>query len=57
MEEPQFKWRVRCDIRQAIDVPQPSAGVMPSLYLELGWSLYPQAQPEDFNKVMSNLVE
>lgn len=27
------------------------------MYIELGWSLYEQSQPEDFNKIMSNLVE
>lgn len=57
VEEPQFKWRVRVDLRQAIDVPQISNDILPSLYVELGWSLYEQSQPEDFNKIMSNLVE
>jgi len=38
-------------------VPQISNDILPSLYVELGWSLYEQSQPEDFNKIMSNLVE
>ena len=57
LEEPQFKWRIRVDIRQAIDVPYSSPGILPSMYVELGWSLYDQSQPEDFNRIMSNLVE
>lgn len=57
LEEPHFKWRVRVDIRQGIDVPQPAPGIMPSLYVELGWSLYEKSQPEDFNKILSNLIE
>ena len=40
VEEPQFKWRIRADLRQAIDVPQISSDILPSMYVELGWSLY-----------------
>ena len=40
LEEPHFKWRIRADLRQAIDVPQNSPGIAPSMYVELGWSLY-----------------
>jgi hypothetical protein len=45
------------DLRQAIDVPQSTPGILPSMYVELGWSLYEQSQPEEFNKILSNLVE
>ena len=38
-------------------MPQPAPGIMPSLYVELGWSLYEKSQPEDFNKILSNLIE
>jgi hypothetical protein len=41
-EEPLFKWRVRVDLRAALDFPlnRTSSGGLPSAYCELGWSLY-----------------
>jgi len=41
-EEPNFKWRVRVDLRAALDFPlnRTSSGGLPSPYCELGWSLY-----------------
>ena len=57
LEDPNFKWRVRCDLRQAINVPQAQPNVLPCIFVELGWSLYEENQPEDFNKILSNLIE
>ena len=41
-EEPNFKWRIRVDLRAAVDFPlnRNSSGGLPSAYAELGWSLY-----------------
>lgn len=41
-EEPNFKWRIRVDLRAALDFPlnRASSGGLPSAYCELGWSLY-----------------
>jgi len=66
-EEPNFKWRVRVDLRCALDVPipnQPSGGLpegtegtLPSVYAEVGWSLYENAEPDEFNRVLSVMCE
>jgi hypothetical protein len=62
-EEPNFKWRVRVDLRCALDVPIPPPGgglpegTMPSTYAEIGWSLYENAEPDEFNKVLSVMCE
>ncbi len=41
-EDPNYKWRVRVDLRAALDFPlnRTSSGGLPSPYCELGWSLY-----------------
>ena len=57
LEDPKFKWRVRCDLRQAYNLNSVDPNVPPSTYVELGWSQYEKSTPEDFNKVLSNLVE
>ena len=41
-EEPNFKWRLRVDLRACLDFPlnRSAPGGLPSAYCELGWSLY-----------------
>ena len=56
-EEPNFKWRVRVDLRCALDAPLSAPEVMPSCYAEVGWSLYENAEPDEYNKVMSVMCE
>lgn len=56
-EEPNFKWRMRVDLRCALDVPQSNPDVLPSCYAEVGWSLYETAEPDDYNRVMSVMAE
>jgi hypothetical protein len=56
-EEPNFKWRMRIDLRCALDVPNSPDGQAPSCYGEFGWSLYENAEPDEFNRVMSVLAE
>lgn len=56
-EEPNFKWRVRVDLRCALDVPAGPDGSMPSMYAEIGWSLYEGAEPDEFNRVLSVMCE
>jgi hypothetical protein len=57
-EEPNFKWRIRVDFRAAVDFPlNRTSGGLPSAYIELGWSLYEQTEPDEYTKVMSALVE
>jgi hypothetical protein len=58
-EEPNFKWRVRVDLRCALDAPlnRTTQNGLPSCYAEFGWSLYEHTHPDEFNKMMSNVVE
>jgi hypothetical protein len=58
-EEPNFKWRVRVDLRCALDAPlnRTTQNGLPSCYAEFGWSLYEHTDPDEFNKIMSVLVE
>lgn len=41
-ENPNFKWRIRIDLRAALDFPlnRTTPGGLPSSYVEYGWSLY-----------------
>ena len=57
LEDPKFKWRVRVDLRQAYNLPHADPNIPPSTYVELSWSQYAESQAEDFNKILSNLVE
>ena len=58
-EDVNFKWRVRFDIRAAIDYPlnRVTTGGLPSPYVEVGWSMYEQTEPDEYTKIMSVLVE
>ena len=58
-EDMNFKWRIRSDIRAAIDFPlnRTTEGGLPSCYVEIGWSLYEQTEPDEYTKIMSVLVE
>ena len=58
-EDSNFKWRIRADIRAAIDFPlnRVTPGGLPSWYVEIGWSLYEQTEPDEYTKIMSVLVE
>lgn len=56
-EDPNFKWRVRVDLRCGLDVPDSPDGSAPSCYAEVGWSLYEEAEPDDYNRMMSVLAE
>lgn len=58
-EDSNFKWRIRADIRAAIDFPlnRVTPGGLPSCYVELGWSMYEQTEPDEYTKIMSVLVE
>jgi len=57
VEQPYFKWRVRVDLRQIINLPMSGPETAPSTFVELGWSLYDNSEPADSNKVMSVLIE
>ena len=57
VEQPYYKWRVRTDIRQIVNLPMSTPDQAPSTYIELGWSLYDNSEPADGNKVMSVMVE
>lgn len=57
VEQPNFKWRMRVDIREGLNFPMSNIDVQPSTYCELGWSLYENTMPDEHNKVLSVLVE
>ena len=57
VEQPYYKWRVRADLRQIINLPMSGPDTAPSTYIELGWSLYDNSEPADNNKVMSVMIE
>jgi len=57
LEQANFKWRMRVDLRECMDIPMSNIDVQPSTYIELGWSLYENTQPDEHNKVLSALVE
>jgi hypothetical protein len=58
-EDPNFKWRVRADIRCALDVPSnPNApDGQPSCYAEIGWSLYDSVEPDSEHRLLSVMCE
>ena len=58
-EDPSFKWRVRVDLRAAIDAPlnRTPPGGLPSCYCEFGWSLYENTEPDEYTRIMSVLIE
>ncbi|EAR89988.1 C2 domain protein (macronuclear) [Tetrahymena thermophila SB210] len=55
----EFSWRVRVDIRSATDLPlnrvNPSG--LPTTFVEVGWTLYDNASPDDFGLYLTNFVE
>ena len=57
LEHPDFKWRLRCDLRQGLNIPSDRPDGQPSAYVEMGWKHHPTPPLEDGKKVMSNLVE
>lgn len=57
VEEPDFKWRVRADLKQALNIPQDRMDTEPSTYVELGWKEHPSQVVEHGNKVFSVLIE
>lgn len=57
VEEPDFKWRVRADLKQALNIPQDRMDAEPSTYVELGWKDHPSQIVEHGNKVFSVLIE
>ena len=67
-EEPNFKWRVRVQLRCALDAPlnRTTQQGLPSCFggklrllslVEFGWSLYEHTDPDEYSKIMSVLVE
>ena len=56
-EKPAFKWRMRADLRQGMNIPMSGADVQPATYIELGWSLYENTLPDENTKQYSVLVE
>ena len=48
---------MRIDLRCALDVPDSPDGQPPSCFGEFGWSLYENAEPDEFNRVMSVMAE
>lgn len=57
-EDSSFKWRVRVDVHAAIDFPLNRATPegLPSPYVEVGWSMYDQTEPDEYTKIMSLLI-
>jgi hypothetical protein len=44
-DELTFKWRVKIDIREAINVPSIDS-LLPQAYVEVGWTEYKDTLPE-----------
>jgi len=57
VEQPDFRWRIRMDLRQALNISSIKPDIQPSTYVELGWKIHPTPPVEDSNKVFSMLVE
>ena len=57
VEQPYFKWRLRTTLRQIVNAPCPAPDVLPSVYVQLGWSLYENAEPQEHNQVMSVMID
>jgi hypothetical protein len=41
-----FKWRVKIDVREAINIPSID-NLMPQVYVEVGWTEYKDTLPEE----------
>ena len=54
-----FIWRLRVDIRSAVDLPlnRNTPTGLPSSYVELGWVLYNDAVPDENSIFMTNIVD
>jgi hypothetical protein len=54
-----FIWRLRSDIRSAVNLPfnRTTEGKLPSCYVEIGWTMYPQQDINQAEAVRSSAVD
>lgn len=54
-----FAWRLRVDVRSGIDISlnRTTQSGLPSSYVELGWTLYENQPPDDYQLYLTKLVE
>lgn len=54
-----FIWRLRIDIRSAVDLPlnRSTPTGLPSSFVEVGWVLYKDSVPDENSIYMTNIVE
>lgn len=55
-----FNWRLRVDVRSGIDLPlnrNEVSGGLPTSFVELGWTMYENQPPDDYQMYLTKLVE
>ena len=57
MDQELHQWRIRVDIRSVVGIPVESQHILPTTFVECGWTIYDQRVPDEQDLFISNPQE